>query len=148
MTNTRSHVYVGLAGETAPGRPIKSGLYRMIDDDGEWKLATRGLPEAPAIRSIAVHPLKPDVVYAGTQSGPYRSTDNGEHWQKVSVPDHGLPVWSLMFHPRDPNVMFAGYEDCEIYRSDNGGETWRQLPVSARFPEVTVGPGPTRPSGF
>ena len=46
-----------------------------------------GLPEAPAIRSIVVHPLKPDVVYAGTQSGPYRSTDNGEHWQKVSVPD-------------------------------------------------------------
>ena len=33
MPGTRSHVYVGLAGETAPGRPIKSGLYRMIDDD-------------------------------------------------------------------------------------------------------------------
>ncbi len=52
-----------------------------------------------------------------------------------------MPVWSLMFHPRDPNVMFAGYEDCEIYRSDNGGEAWGQLPVSVRFPEVTVGPG-------
>ena len=46
-TNTRrSHVYVGLAGETAPGRVIKSGLYRMRDDDGEWKLVTRGLPAA------------------------------------------------------------------------------------------------------
>lgn len=137
----RSHVYVGLAGETAPGRVIKSGLYRMRDDDSEWKLVTRGLPEAPAIRSIAVHPLKPEVVYVGTQTGPYRSTDNGDHWEKVNVPDHGKPVWSLMFHPRDPNVIFAGYEDCEIYRSDNGGETWKQLPVSVRFPEVTVGPG-------
>ena len=29
----------------------------------------------------------------------------------------------------------------EIYRSDNGGETWSQLPVSVRFPEVTVAPG-------
>ena len=28
-TNRRSYVYVGLAGETAPGRPVKSGLYRM-----------------------------------------------------------------------------------------------------------------------
>ena len=46
-----------------------------------------------------------------------------------------------MFHPRDPDVIFAGYEDCEIYRSDNGGETWKQLSVSVRFPEVTVGPG-------
>jgi len=61
-TTQRSHVYVGLAGETAPGRVIKSGLYRMSDDDGEWKLVTRGLPEAPAIRSIAVHPSKPHVV--------------------------------------------------------------------------------------
>ena len=24
-----THVYVGLAGETAPNRPVKSGLYRM-----------------------------------------------------------------------------------------------------------------------
>ena len=46
-----------------------------------------------------------------------------------------------MFHPLDPKVMFAGYESCEIYRSDNGGETWNQLPVSGRFPEVTVAPG-------
>ena len=37
--------------------------------------------------------------------------------------------------------MYAGYENCEIYRSDDGGERWSQLPVSVRFPEVTVGPG-------
>ena len=50
-STSRSHVYVGLAGETAPGRPIKSGLYRMRNDDGEWQLATRGLPAEPAISS-------------------------------------------------------------------------------------------------
>jgi photosystem II stability/assembly factor-like uncharacterized protein len=81
------------------------------------------------------------VVFAGTQHGPYRSDDHGDHWEKVNVPDHGLPVWSLLFHPRDPNVMYAGYENCEIFRSDDGGERWSQLPVSVRFPEVTVGPG-------
>jgi photosystem II stability/assembly factor-like uncharacterized protein len=37
--------------------------------------------------------------------------------------------------------MFAGYDSCDIYRSDDGGERWSQLPVSIRFPEVTVGPG-------
>ena len=132
----RSHVYVGLAGETAPGRVIKSGLYRMRDDDSEWKLVTRGLPEAPAIRSIAVHPLKPEVVYVGTQTGPYRSTDNGDHWEKVNVPDHGKPVWSLMFHPRDPNVIFAGYEDCEIYRSDNGGASYVNLNTNLNLTQL------------
>lgn len=141
MAAGKSYVYVGLAGETAPGREVRSGLYRMAEGDDRWELLAKGLPGAPAIRSVAVHPKKPEIVYAGTQEGPYRSGDHGDHWEKVTVPDHGLPVWSLLFHPRNPNVMYAGYESCEIYRSDDGGERWQQLPVSVRFPEVTVGPG-------
>lgn len=141
MAAGKSYVYVGLAGETAPGREVRSGLYRKAEADDRWEPLAKGLPAAPAIRSVAVHPNKPEIVYAGTQEGPYRSGDHGDHWEKVLVPDHGLPVWSLLFHPRDPNVMYAGYESCEIYRSDDGGERWQQLPVSVRFPEVTVGPG-------
>jgi photosystem II stability/assembly factor-like uncharacterized protein len=142
MTTSRTpYVYVGLAGETAPGRPVKSGLYRMPVGHDRWELATRGLPEAPAIRAIATHPDLPGTVYVGTQQGPYRSTDSGEHWEPLDVPDHGLPVWSLVFDPRDPKVLYAGYENCEIFRSEDGGERWRQLPVTVRFPEVTVAPG-------
>ena len=105
------------------------------------RLATRGLPEAPAIRAIAPHPEHPDTVYVGTQHGPYRSTDRGERWEKLDVPDHGLPVWSLQFDPHDARVMYAGYENCEIFRSEDGGDHWEQLPVTVRFPEVTVAPG-------
>src|SRR5207249_10421246 len=111
-----SFVYVGLAGETAPGRPIKSGLYRMASGDDRWELVTRGLPEAPAIRAIATHPENSEIVYVGTQAGPYRSTDHGERWERVAISDHGLPVWSLLFDPRDSSVMYAGYENCEIFR--------------------------------
>jgi photosystem II stability/assembly factor-like uncharacterized protein len=139
--NHKPHVYVGLAGETTPGRVVKSGLYRMAVDGDGWELLTRGLPEAPAIRAIANHPQRPETVYAGTQHGLYRSTDHGERWEKLDVPDHGLPVWSLMFDPRDSRVLYAGYENCEIFRSEDGGERWRQLPVSVRFPEVTLAPG-------
>ena len=135
-----SYVYTGLAGETTPGRVVKSGLYRMADGDDRWELLANGLPEKPAIRALAVHPLDPGVVYAGTQEGPYRTHDHGDHWEKVGVPDHNMPVWSLLFHPRDPSIMYAGYENCEIYRSGDGGESWRSLPVSVRFPEITMGP--------
>jgi len=113
----------------------------MTADDDRWELLTRGLPEAPAIRAIATHPERPDTVYVGTQHGPYRSTDRGERWEKLDVPDHGSPAWSLSFDPLDPNVMYAGYENCEIFRSDDGGDHWQQLPVTVRFPEVTVAPG-------
>jgi photosystem II stability/assembly factor-like uncharacterized protein len=135
-----SYVYAGLAGETTPGRIVKSGLYRLADGEEEWEMLTRGLPEAPAIRALAVHPLMPEVVYAGTQDGPYRSGDHGEHWERANVPDHRTPVWSLLFHPRDPDVIYAGYENCEIYRTEDGGEQWAPVPVSVRFPEVTIRP--------
>ena len=134
-------IYLGLAGETAPGRAVHSGLFRMADSSNEWEPLQRGLPEAPAVRDLVVHPHKPEMVYAGTQAGPYRSADRGEHWEKIDVPDHGLPVWSFLFHPHDPEVMFIGYENCEIYRSDDGGERWTRLPVSVRFPEITTAPG-------
>jgi len=139
--NRTSFVFVGLAGETAPGRPMKSGLYRLAAGDDRWESLTRGLPEAPAIRAIAAHPDHPERVFVGTQAGVYRSTDHGEHWDRLAIADHGLPVWSLLFDPRDPEIMYAGYENCEIYRSADGGEHWRQLPVTVRFPDVTVAPG-------
>jgi len=73
-------IYLGLAGETAPGRAVHSGLFRMADSSNEWEPLQRGLPEAPAVRDLVVHPHKPEMVYAGTQAGPYRSADRGEHW--------------------------------------------------------------------
>ena len=68
--NQRSYVYLGLAGETGRGRVVQCGLFRMSDGSDEWELLEQGLPEAPAVRALAVHPEKPEIVYAGTQSGP------------------------------------------------------------------------------
>ena len=34
-TNQDSYVYAGLAGETAPGRQVNSGFYRMSNNDGQ-----------------------------------------------------------------------------------------------------------------
>ena len=62
-------------------------------------------------------------------------------WEKLDVPDHGLPVWSLLVAPHDPRVLYAGYENCEIFRSEDGGAHWEQLPVVVRFPEITVAHG-------
>jgi len=140
-TMNGSYLYLGLAGETTRGRPVQSGLFRLADGGQEWEPLHRGLPEAPAVRALAVHPLNPKLVLAGTQSGPYRSDDRGEHWERLDLPDRGQPVWSFLFHPRDPDVILVGCENCEIYRSDDGGQRWRRLPVSVRFPEITTGPG-------
>ena len=79
----RSHIYLGLAGETGRGRVVQSGLYRLADGSDEWEALQHGLPEAPAVRALAVHPTNRDILYAGTQAGPYRSDDRGAHWERV-----------------------------------------------------------------
>lgn len=136
-----SYIFAGLGGETAPDREVHTGLYRLAADGGDWEALSGGLPEAPAIRALTVHPRQPNTLFAGTQTGPYRSDDYGATWRKVPVPDREQPVWSFLFHPRDPDVIFVGYENCEIYRSEDGGASWEELPVSVRFPEITTAPG-------
>ena len=74
-------------------------MHRMADGSDEWEALRLGLPDAPAVRALAVHPLHPEIIYAGTQSGPYRSQDYGDHWERVDIQDHGLPVWSVSFPP-------------------------------------------------
>ena len=100
------------------------GLYRMENLDGQWKELADGLPPTPQVRAIAIHPQKPDLVYAGTQRGVYRSVDRGDHWERARLPE-GRIVWSLKFHPKDPRLMFLGTEGSEIYRSEDAGETWK-----------------------
>ena len=137
---SQAYVYVGLAGETVPGREVRSGLYRSTGGEGPWEILSNGLPPEPQVRAIAVHPRQPAVVVIGTQHGIYRSGDHGDHWERLSAPAPELAVWSLLFHAQDPEVLFAGYEPYAIYRGERGGESWRRLPVSVTFPDVTMRP--------
>ena len=59
MAEQQSYLYLGLAGETGPGRLVDSGLFRLADGGNEWEPMQRGLPEKPAVRALAVHPADP-----------------------------------------------------------------------------------------
>src|SRR5437879_13190887 len=95
-----SFVYVGLAGETALGRPIKSGLYRMASGDDRWELVTRGLTEATAMRAIATHPEHSEIVYVGTQAGTERCRDHGKRWEGGGKRDTWLTVRAMLLTER------------------------------------------------
>src|SRR5438045_9185278 len=94
--NRQSYLYLGLAGETGRGRVVHSGLFRLADGNDEWERIERGLPETPAVRALAVHPMHPEIVYAGTPAGVYRSAERGEHCANVELPHHGLAVASTL----------------------------------------------------
>ena len=120
MTSASNNTYVYVGAES-------SGLYRLSPGAEQWQELTQGLPAEPVVPGITLHPTNPEVVFAGTQDGPYRSTDRGGHWERLDYPRTGAPVWSFLFRPGDPSVMYLGTAPGEIYRSLNGGDSWQRL---------------------
>jgi photosystem II stability/assembly factor-like uncharacterized protein len=82
------------------------------------------------VQAITVHPDDPDVVYAGTHDGPYRSVDGGDSWRKLAWPDPAQ-VWAIAVHPANHDVLYAGAQPAAVYRSEDAGESWRKLPMPA-----------------
>jgi hypothetical protein len=62
MASSEGCVYVGLAGETAPGREGRAGLYRSRGGEAGWDVLGVGLPPAPQVRAIVVDPSRPGRV--------------------------------------------------------------------------------------
>jgi photosystem II stability/assembly factor-like uncharacterized protein len=128
MTGPVSHVYVGAA---RAGAGTRGGIYRRTAGDGGWERLGRGLPDDTQVQAITIDPSNPEVVYLGSHGGPYRSTDRGESWQKLSLPDGDRQVWSILVHPNDSRLLYAGTSPVGVYRSDDGGDHWRKLATPA-----------------
>ena len=133
-TSARSDVYVGAASSNSGAR---GGIFRRTVGNGGWSALTEGLPEASHVQAITVHPTNPDIVYLGTRSGPYRSTNRGERWARLPFPD-GTEVWSIMVHPKNPRILYAGTSPVGVYRSDDGGDSWRKLPKATQPERVKM----------
>ena len=138
ISGENTYAYVG--AET-------SGLYRLSPGSDQWDELTQGLPADPIVPGVALHPSNPQVVYAGTQDGPYRSSDRGNHWERLDYPKSGAPVWTFMFRPGDPSVMYIGTAPGEIYRSVNSGDSWQKLPAAMGSNECAMA-FPTRVIGL
>ena len=137
MTNpsATSHVYVGSARS---GPETVGGIFRQTVGDDRWRHLTNGLPEITQVQAIAVHPTNPDVIYIGTRSGPYRSADRGERWERLPFPDDKTEVWSVLVHPANPRTLYAGTSPVGVYRSDDGGDSWRRLPNAVQPERVKM----------
>ncbi|MCE2404307.1 MAG: hypothetical protein J4F43_04015 [Dehalococcoidia bacterium] len=107
----------------------KGGLLRKAPGSDSWEELTNGLPDSAEVRALAVHPLQPDVIFAGTQEGLYRSGSKGEHWRPMSLPIMGSVIWSILFRPHNVNTMYVGTAPAQIFRTRDAGDTWEPLPV-------------------
>src|SRR5437764_171346 len=82
----------------------RGGVLRSDDRGATWRLAdgssgepSFGRPPAslvhPDVHSIAVHPSSPDLVFAPTGGGLYRSDDGGKTWDHIHDHCYCRAVW-------------------------------------------------------
>ncbi len=116
---------------------VEVGGVLVSDDNGEtWRLADgsdgkpnlQGPPEPfvyPDVHSLEVHPSSPDLVYAPTGGGFYRSNDGGKTWT-IFYDCYCRAVW---VDTEDSEHLILGPADGvdrngRIEESRDGGKTW------------------------
>ena len=139
-----SNIYAGVAGYFGkPDHPGKFGVFQRAAKGGDWKHVL-GSAEA---YTVFVHPANPEIVFAGTNDGVWRSSDRGATFKKADFPDAKKQVWCFMVDSRDPKKMLAGASPIDVYRSDDTGVSWRKLPTP-KMPEHCKGPFSSRVMRF
>ncbi len=126
---------------------VEVGGVLRSDAGGEtWQLAEGsdgnpdldGPPEPlvyPDVHSIEVHPSSPDLVFASTGGGFYRSRDGGRTWDLV-YDCYCRAVW---IDPLNPDHVILGPADNvehngRIEATNDGGRTWHGVSHGLRVP--------------
>ena len=137
---------------------IGDGVYKSVDAGRTW--THMGLDETGRIARILVHPTNPDIVFVcatGRITGPqqergvFRTTDGGQHWDRVLFVDENTGCSGLSMDAKNPRTLFAGTWQVEmhpwammsggpgsgIHVSRDGGTTWTKSRIR-RSPAFTA----------
>jgi photosystem II stability/assembly factor-like uncharacterized protein len=78
-----------------------------------------------SIRAFAQAPSNPQMLYAGTLEGVFRSSDDGATWTLISPPGSKEihEIESLAIDPGDPGVIYAGTWHLP-WKTTDGGKNW------------------------
>ena len=118
---------VGVTGSsrfaTLPFPTPRSGsaAYKSFDGASHWSGIGSGLT-ANSVNSFAIDPGNSNTVYAGTDTGVFRSTNAGANWSLTgSASPANVPLFTnvVLIDPSNPSIIYAGAES-GVYKS-----TWR-----------------------
>jgi len=98
------------------------GMFRSADSAATW--AAIG-PTNSSVLALAINPVTPTILYAGTRGGVSRSADGGVTWVEANA---GLPaspnIGALAIDPVVPTTLYAGTYRGGVFKSTDEGATW------------------------
>jgi photosystem II stability/assembly factor-like uncharacterized protein len=107
------------AGAADPSFAQKAGVFKTTDGGTTWNRVKRG----ENVYALALDPNHPRILYAGTETGMAKSTDQGRHWRDANQGISGMPVLAVDLDPLRLGIAVAGTTTA-IFRTTNGGSLW------------------------
>ena len=136
-------LYASQGGGRTSEAPMIGGVFKSTNGAQSWRPS--GLANI-YVYSLAIDPISPTTVYAGTQRGVFKSDDAGASWIAASAglppPEgterdllYGTDITALAIDPTNPSTLYAGTRSRGIFKSADGGQSW----VSANSGVTGVG---------
>jgi len=118
--------------------------YQSGDGGRDWYSIPLIAPSSSSFTTLALDPLRPSTLFAGSIDGIYVSTDGGSSWSQASGMADSTTVKSIAFSDANADVAFAA-TDSGIYQTIDGGSTWQLENQSsqdglANFQSIAVDP--------
>jgi hypothetical protein len=118
-------VYVTFAGFPAGG----DNIFETTDGGATWQGIGAGLPPGP-VYSLVTDPNYPQVLYVGTYTGVYTSSDNGQTWSTSNVGPANIAV--------DQLTWFASGSPPTLLAATDGRGAWLGSPAYNPTPTLTA----------
>ena len=91
------------------------------------------------VNDVAIDPVAPDVVYAGTEKGVFKSSNGGLSWSDPSNGQlDGTNVHCLAIDPLTPSNVYAG-TGRGVLKSTNGGAAWSDTRTAGKIYNLIFG---------
>ncbi|MCH2182031.1 MAG: hypothetical protein MK108_08505 [Mariniblastus sp.] len=97
-----------VAGTRYKSDDFKPYLYKTTDYGATWQPINNGIDRKHFTRVLRADPVRPGQLFAGTESGLYISTDDGEHWQPFQCNLPVVPITDMVIKNDDLVVATQG----------------------------------------
>lgn len=82
-------------------------LFRTTDFGATWTSITSGIPANAFTRVVREDPNRQGLLYCGTETGVYCSSDNGQSWQRLQFNLPVTPIHDIAIHAREKDLIVA-----------------------------------------
>ena len=90
---------------------FKPYVYKTDDYGASWTKITSGITDSPLsfARSIQEDPVRPGLLYLGTENAVYVSFDDGDQWQPIQLNMPAAPVYGLVIQTHFNDLVVGTY---------------------------------------